>query len=76
MEKKLNSWEEKFNNIEKMKGMMIEMQQVASIGISSNSNMFKKPHYDTLKVSTHDSTEVSIPKSLKLSHSTSKDYLE
>eukprot|EP00957_Ditylum_brightwellii_P178885 13626058-Ditylum_brightwellii.AAC.1 len=33
-------------------------------------------HHDILKVSTYDSTEESIPRSLKLSQSTSKDYLK
>eukprot|EP00957_Ditylum_brightwellii_P149395 11378449-Ditylum_brightwellii.AAC.1 len=76
MEKKLNSWEDKFNNTEKMMGMMIEMQQMASVGISSNLDTFKLSHHDTLKVSTHDSSEVSILNSLKLLQSTSKDYSE
>eukprot|EP00957_Ditylum_brightwellii_P055759 4224968-Ditylum_brightwellii.AAC.1 len=67
MEKKLNSWEDKFNNNKKIIGMMIEMQQMASVGISSDLNTFKLSHHDTLKVFTHDSTEASVPKSLKLS---------
>eukprot|EP00957_Ditylum_brightwellii_P205471 15344042-Ditylum_brightwellii.AAC.1 len=76
MEKKLNSWENKVNNIEKMMNMMIEMQQMASVGISSNLGTFKLSHCDTLKVSTHDSSEVSIPNSSKLPQSTSKDCSE
>eukprot|EP00957_Ditylum_brightwellii_P160237 12199393-Ditylum_brightwellii.AAC.1 len=62
MEKKLNSWEDKFTNIEKMMGVMIEIQQMASVGISSHLDTFKLSHWDTLKVSTHDSSEVSVPK--------------
>eukprot|EP00957_Ditylum_brightwellii_P139870 10657847-Ditylum_brightwellii.AAC.1 len=61
MENKLNSWEENFNNIEKMMGMMTEMQQMASVGISSNLDTFKLSHHDTLKVSIHDNSEVSVP---------------
>eukprot|EP00957_Ditylum_brightwellii_P158651 12075821-Ditylum_brightwellii.AAC.1 len=76
MENTLNSWEDKFNNIEKMMGMMIEIQQMASVAISSNSDTFKLFHCDTLKVSTHDSYKVSVPNSLKLSLATIKDYSE
>eukprot|EP00957_Ditylum_brightwellii_P128698 9818122-Ditylum_brightwellii.AAC.1 len=57
-----------------MMNMMIEMQQLANVGISSNLDTFKLSHCDTLKVFTHDSSEVSILNSLKLSQSTSKDY--
>eukprot|EP00957_Ditylum_brightwellii_P175805 13386747-Ditylum_brightwellii.AAC.1 len=77
MDNKLNCWEYKFNNIEKMMGMMVEMQQMANVGISSKLNTLKLFHHDTLKVSTHNnSAEVSVLNSLKLSQARSKDYYE